>query len=96
MTKFHDLRVRTVVEWPSTLKTSSRVNRLSPKLKIRNLSPNKDTRLSTIWFFTQPFYSQTRYLSSKMTPSLKEAQLESSKFGKTVFSLLFSEQDEAQ
>ena len=36
-----DLRVRKVVERPSTPKTGSRVGQISLKLKIQNLSPNK-------------------------------------------------------
>ena len=55
-----------VKERPSTSKTSSRVGRFSPQLKVQNLSPNKDVWLSTIWFFTSPFNSQAGYLSSKI------------------------------
>ena len=39
------------IERPSTPKTCSRVGRLSPKLKVQNLCPNKDA-----WLFTQSFY----------------------------------------
>ena len=64
-----------VAEWPSTPKTDSRVGRLSPKLKIQNLSPNKDAWLSTIW---------TSH-SALLTHRRKEAHLERSEFGKPVF-----------
>ena len=74
-----------VVQWPSTLKTYSRVGQLSPKLKVQILSPNKDTWFFNIWFFTQPFNSQERIpviyevkikKTIKVIPSRKEANSE--------------------
>ena len=78
-------RERMVVEWPSTPKTGSRVGRLSPKLRVQNLSPNKDVWLSTIWFFTQPLTHRQDTCQARLMPIWKEAQLERSKLEKQVF-----------